>query len=240
MRSPLQSCPCSRPVPGFTLVELLVVITIVVTLAVMAMVGLPGFIDRGRKVQALAAFKDLAVGFAGFEAENNRPLIPYEQRVAGQDTLYGVPRGKYSNGIVVAVLGGASDNLAYRLVDFKIKDINPKEEAYMRFKFATTKVNGVGPDGVFYDPWGKPLMFAVNAFKSTNPGAVLVELNTTMPGKNDSRLDTQGLAEYSDTKPGDDTYVIWSYGKDGKKGSETTKTKKLPRYQGSNDVVSWK
>ncbi len=238
MRAPLNSCP--RPASGFTLIELLVVITIVVVLATVAIVGLPRFIDKGRQVQALGEFKDLAVGFAGFEAENNRPLIPYEQRVAGQDTLYGLPKGKFSNGIIVAVLGGAGDNLAYKVVDFKIKDINPKEEVYMSFKFASKKINGVGPDGVYYDPWGRPLMFAVNAFKSLDTNAVLVEFNTTKPGKNDSRLDTQGWAEYSDTKPGDDTYVIWTYGKDGKKGNQEGKDKRLPPCKGSGDVISWK
>ncbi|MEI6674741.1 MAG: type II secretion system protein [Verrucomicrobiota bacterium] len=238
MRSPLKSCP--RPTPGFTLVELLVVITIVIVLATVAMVGLPRFIDKGRQVQAMGEFKDFAVGFAAFEAENNRPLIPYEQRVAGQDTLYGLPRGKFSNGIVIAVLGGDGGNLAYRVVPFKIKEVNPKEEVYMNFKFANKKVHGVGPDGVFYDPWGRPLMIAVNAFRAIDSTAVLVDFNTTSPGKNDSRLDTQGLAEYSDTKPGDDTYVIWTYGKDGKKGNGDTKGKRLPLYQGSGDVVSWK
>jgi prepilin-type N-terminal cleavage/methylation domain-containing protein len=224
---------------GFTLVELLVVITIIVALAAMAMLGMPKIIERGRKVQALAQFKELAVGFAGFESENNRPLIPYEQRVAGQDTLYSVPGGKFSNGIVVAVLGGSGGKHAYRVVDFKVKDVNPREEIYMVFKYAENKSNGVGRDGVYYDPWGRPLMMAVNAFKSTNPNAVLVDANPTTPGKNDSQLDTLGLAVYSDTKPRNESYVIWTYGKDGKKGSEESKGKKLPPYRGSDDVVSW-
>jgi len=34
--------------------------------------------------------------------------------------------------------------------------------------------------------------------------------------------------------------VIWTYGKDGKKGNGDTKGKRLPVYQGSGDVVSWK
>jgi hypothetical protein len=52
-------------------------------------------------------------------------------------------------------------------------------------------------------------------------------------------LDTLGLAVYSDTKPRNESYVIWTYGKDGKKGSEESKGKKLPPYRGSDDVVSW-
>ncbi|MCX6877868.1 MAG: type II secretion system protein [Verrucomicrobia bacterium] len=229
-----------RPAHGFTLVELLVVITIIGVLATMAMVGMPKFVEKGRKVQVLAEFRELAVGFAAFESENNRPLIPYGQREAGQDTVYGNKGGEFSNGIVVAVLGGVGENLPYRVVDFNVKDINPREEVYTVFKLADKKKNGVGADGVFYDPWGRPLMFAVNAFKSSNPNAVLVDVNPTNPGKNDSRLDTMGLAEYSDTKPRDEPYVMWTYGKDGMKGGEESRGKRIPPYNGSDDVVSWK
>jgi prepilin-type N-terminal cleavage/methylation domain-containing protein len=231
---------CPRPAAGFTLIELLVVIAIIGAMATMAMVGAPRFIEKGKKVQALAQFKEMAVGFASYEAENNRPLIPSEQRAAGQDTVYGDKGGEFSNGIVVAVLGGVSEGLPYQVMDFKIKDINPKEEVYMVFKLADKKKNGVGSDGIFYDPWGKPMMFAVNAFKSTNSNAVLVDFNETNPGKNDSRLDTKGLGEYSDTKPRDESYVMWSYGKDGVKGGQESKARKLPPYNGSDDIASWK
>jgi prepilin-type N-terminal cleavage/methylation domain-containing protein len=231
--------PKLRHAHGFTLVELMVVITIVAVLATMAMIGTPKLIDKGRKVQALTQFRELAVGFAGFEAENNRPILPYEQRVAGQDTLYGVTGGAFSNGILVAVLGGTDSHLPYRVVNFKVKDVNPKEEVYMIFKFAENKKNGVGRDGVYYDPWGRPMMFAVNAFKSTNPDANLVDNNTTTPGKNDLHLDTQGRAVYSDTQPREEAYVMWTYGKDGKKGGAESKGRKIPPYKGSDDVVSW-
>ena len=233
-----RSCP--RQATGFTLIELLVVVTIIAVLATMAMVGTPKIIEKARKVQGLSQFRELAVGFAAFEADNNRPLIPSEQCAAGQDTVYGNPGGEYSNGIVVAVLGGVGENLPYRALDYNIKEINPKEEVYMIFKVADKKRNGVTANGLIHDPWGRPLMFAGNAFKSTNPNAVLVDVNATTPGKNDSRLDTNGLAVYSDTQPREESYVIWSYGKDGKKGGEESRNKKIPPYNGSDDVISWK
>jgi type II secretory pathway pseudopilin PulG len=215
-----------------------VVITIVGVLATIGMVGAPKFIEKGRKVTALAQIKDLSVGFASFEAENNRPMIPQQQRSQGLDTVYGNTKGEFSNGIIVAVLGGKSESLSYKVMDFDIKEITNKEEKYLTFKLADKKKNGVGPDGLLYDPWGREWMFAVNAFNS--PDSELVEINPNTPGKNDSILDTQDLAVYSDTKPRDESWVMWSYGKDGKKGGEEAKAKKIPPYNSSDDVASWK
>ena len=216
------------------------VITIIGVMATITMVSMPKILEKGRKVQAVAQFHELAVGFASFEADNNNPLIPYEQRAAGQDTVYGDPGGEFSNGIIVAVLGGTGEGLAYHPMDYNVKDVNPREDVYMKFRLAEKKKNGVSATGVLNDPWGRPVMIAVNAFKSTNSNAVLVDINTTTPGKNDSHLDTKGLAVYSDTEPRDQSFVAWSYGKDGKKGGEEGRARKIPPYDGSDDVVSWK
>ena len=90
-----------RPAHGFTLVELLVVIVIIGVLAGIAMVETPKFINKGRKVQALTQFKELALGFGAFDSDNNRPLIPRDERIAGQDTVYSTPKSKlFINGIL--------------------------------------------------------------------------------------------------------------------------------------------
>lgn len=225
---------------GFTLVELLVVITIIGALATLAMVGVPQFIDKGRKVNAMSQIRDVKLGFETFETENSgRPLVSSERREAGLDTVYGTGKGiEYSNAIVVAVLGGKGERPGREVEDIDVRDYCRTEGKYMSFKPADKKASGVGPDGVLYDPWGKAWMIAVNAFNG--PNQELVDVNQTTPGKNDKLLYTDGLADYAETKPRQEAFVMWTYGKDGRKGSsEDVKSKSLPPLKASDDVASW-
>ena len=70
-----------RPKPrGFTLVELLVVISIVAVLAALVTMVANRSIESGRKVQALAQFRDFQVGMTLFETDYLRPPIPQSKR----------------------------------------------------------------------------------------------------------------------------------------------------------------
>lgn len=226
---------------GFTLIELLVVIAIIGSLAAIAMVGVPRFIDKGKKVTALSQINDLKIGFASFEAENgNRPLLPTKRRNLGLDTVYGNKGGEYSTAILVAVLGGKTENPVPAVAEVDVRDYCRTEGKFMAFKPTDKQANGVGPDGVLYDPWGQPWMVAVNA--KNGPNERLLDYNETTPGKNDRFMDTGGLAIYADSAPRDEDFVIWTYGKDGKMGSGESVTKgknKLPLLNGSDDVASW-
>jgi hypothetical protein len=190
-------------------------------------------------VTALAQIKDLRMGFESFASENgNRPLLPTERRDQGLDTVYGNKGGEFSTAIIVAVLGGKGDNPVPAVAEVDVKDFCRVESKYMAFKPTDKKANGVGPDGVLYDPWGKPWIIAVNAKNA--PNERLVDYNETTPGKNDAFLETGGLAVYADTAPREEDYVIWTYGKDGKMGSgEADRKKKRPLLKGSDDVTSW-
>jgi prepilin-type N-terminal cleavage/methylation domain-containing protein len=223
-----------QPVParqlGFTLVELLVVITIIVALAAIGFLGYSKFIEKGRKVQALAMMRDFESGMAMFITDYTKPPIPRSKRDTGWDTIYGDPGGNYSTQFLVAALAGEDKDYPYKDESFSSKDANPRQESYMVFKPAENGRAGVSKDGKLMDPWGRELMVAINGLAS--PGASLVDFNS---GQNDRRLHTWGLAEYSDTKPRDQDYVLWSYGKDGNKGDGSPNT----AYAGTDDVVSW-
>jgi prepilin-type N-terminal cleavage/methylation domain-containing protein len=227
--------PNSR-VRGFTLVELLVTIAIIAVLAVLSFVGATRFIDKGRSVQALAQFRDFEVGMKMFELDYTKPPIPQTKRDTGWDTIYGDPGGSYSNQFLISALAGEDKDYPYKDENFSSKDVNPRSESYMSFPLVADNKNGVGTDGRLYDPWGGEVMVAINGFKSNNTNDILVSY---AKGRNDRRLHTWGLAEYTETRPNEQAYVFWSYGKDGKKGKNGATSAAVVTYKNSGDVISW-
>ncbi|RYD28254.1 MAG: type II secretion system protein [Verrucomicrobiaceae bacterium] len=217
---------------GFTLVELLVVILIIAVLAVLGFAGSSRFIEKGKKVQALTQFRDFEVGMKMFEVDYNKPPVPRNKKDSGWDTIYGDPGGEYPNDFLVSVLAGEDKDYPYKgNVTFSAKETNPQGQSYITFPLSLDNKKGVGKDGRLYDPWGREVMIAINAYNA--PGQLLLPFKN---GQNDSRLHTWTLAEYTDTKPNEQAYVFWSYGKDGKKG----KNGNGGSYAESDDVISWK
>ncbi len=224
------------PRSGFTLVELLVVILIIVVLAVLVTAGANRFIENGRKVKAMAQFRDFQVGMTLFEGDYQKPPIPKSKRDTGWDTIYGDPGGNYTTQFLVSALAGEDKDFPYKGENFSSKDVNPRNESYMTFPFAADKKGGVGTDGKLYDPWGGEVMVAINGFLGNFATAGLADFNN---GQNDRRLHTWGLAEYKETKPKDQSYVFWSYGKDKKKGKKAPTYGSVVPLRGSDDVISW-
>lgn len=216
---------------GFTLVELLVVILIIAVLAVLGFAGSSRFIEKGKKVQAMAQFRDFEIGMKMFETDYTKPPLPQSKRDTGWDTIYGDPGGTYTNQFLVSVLAGEDKDYPYGGENFSAKQVNPQSQSYMVFPLAEDNKKGVGKDGKLYDPWGREMMVAINGFNA--PNQLLLPFNN---GQNDSRLYTWALAEYTDTKPNEQAYVFWSYGKDGKKG----KNGNGGSYAESDDVISWR
>lgn len=230
------SCRGAHRAPAFTLVELLVVIAIVAVMVTLSIAGIGKFTEKGRSVQALSQFRSLEVAMKSFDTEVGRPLVPSAERAAGRDTVYGDKGGLYSNDFVVAVLGGGAPT-QWRSKEYPIKEYNPREETYLQLPFSEKARNGIGKDGALYDPWGREVMIAVNALKAPGSDG---PLRDSAGGENDRILETYRIGEYEETKPRDQLFVFWSFGKDGKKGDEGhTKTSIVP-LTGSDDVVSWR
>jgi prepilin-type N-terminal cleavage/methylation domain-containing protein len=222
------------PSKGFTLVELMVVILIILVLAMLVTLGANRFLEKGRKVQAMAQFRDFQVGMSLFEGDYQKPPIPKEKRDYGWDIIYSDPNGDAKNGFLVGVLAGEDKDYPYQGRSFSTKDTNPRAEAYMTFPFAPNKKSGVGKDGNLYDPWGHEVLVAVNSLSA--PGQDLLDSNG---GNNDRLLSTFRFGEYTDTKPKEQSFVFWSYGKDGKKGKSAPNNQSVVPLVGSDDVISW-
>ena len=233
--------PASRRLlpAGFTLVELLVVILVVVVLALLITTGTNRVIENSRKVKAMSQFRDFQVGIGLFEVDYQKPPIPKSKRDTGWDTIYGDPGGTYSTQFLISALAGEDKDYPYVGENFSSQEVNPRNESYMTFPFAPDNKGGVGKDGRLYDPWGGEVIVAINGFKSTRPDDELVDFNSNQPGRNDRRLHTWGLAEYTETKPKEQSYVFWSYGKDGKKGRNAADNGQVVPLTGSDDVISW-
>lgn len=215
---------------GFTLIELLVVIVIIVVLAVLSAVGAGKFIDKGKKVQALAQIRDLSTGLQAFAVDYQRGPIPKEKRDAGVDTVYGDPGGTFTNDFIVSALLGDPKQFSYGASNFDVADVNPKKETYLQLPLSADKKNGVGTDGILYDPWGNSMMIAINTPPYRSDEA---------QGVYDRLMWTFGVGQYTDSKPREQDFVIWSFGKDGKKGKNGASKTDLVPFANSDDVTSW-
>ena len=149
MKSPHK--PMSR---GFTLVELLVVIAIVAVLATLSFVGSRRFIENGKKVQAMAQFRDFQTGLALFETDYTKPPIPKSKRDTGWDTIYGDPGGNYTTQFLVSALAGEDKdypykgNAAYDTIVVKRIDDNTYEGTLKgKGKATMTSRNVISKDG---------------------------------------------------------------------------------------------
>lgn len=215
---------------GFTLVELLVVITIIAVLAMLSFAGANMFIDRGKKVQALSQFRDLSAGLQSYITENQRPPLPQANRDSGEDVVFGDKGGELTNDFVIAALYGDVSTLQGFNNKYPQEELNPRKESYLVLPMTAEKKNGMGPDAVVYDPWGRPIMIAINAPPFQEDIA---------NGVKDRLLWTNGIGDYTETKPREQEFVFWAFGKDGKKGKGGGEKTAVVPYAGSDDVVSW-
>jgi prepilin-type N-terminal cleavage/methylation domain-containing protein len=217
---------------AFTLVELLVVIAIVAVLAGISVVGISRGMHRARETQTIAQFRDIGIGIQTFIGDYSRPPLTAAARAEGRDEIFGLRSQGESNRLLIGALMPNDSHFEDIISD--IREINPRLETYINPPMVNAKKAGLGSDGVLYDPWGKEIIIALNA-----PPYI----DTTQEGNGgvkDELLHTGNAAVYTDYKPRDQEYVMWTYGKDEKKGTPASDPDQVVGLSGSDDVISFK
>lgn len=211
-------------------------IAIIAVLATLIFGSVRSAVLRAQKVRCTASIRDLNSALKTFSADYNRPPIP-PNIPAGTlpDVVFGDSGGRYTNDYIVAVLEGQDKTFAFEGGDWSTRNTNPKLEEYIILPRTREKKNGVNDlqaDATFgqiLDPWGNPLRIAVNVPPYNNERS---------NGLADRWMETYNLAVYPDSQPRYEPFAIWSYGRDGAKGT-AGKPDASNRLDASDDVVSW-
>jgi prepilin-type N-terminal cleavage/methylation domain-containing protein len=206
---------------AFTLIEILVVMTLI---AILVGIGVPAFtsvMEQARKTQAKNEEQQIVAAVNAFYTDyGNYPLVTADTTLTGTSTP--------SNGDLFftlrAVSGGANAGnvINTRAIVF-IQPPVSKDQTNPRsgIKSSTT-------DSTWYDPWGKPY----NVMIDGNYGNNLANPYADQPG---------GATLYLGV-------IVWSFGKNGNLGGGpaasgppafTAEGGTLNNFSGSGDVISW-
>jgi prepilin-type N-terminal cleavage/methylation domain-containing protein len=195
---------------GFTLLELMVVIAIIVVLAGLLFPAVQSVLDRAKKVQAKNDLTQIVTAVNAFYTEYGR--YPVQTTSTGTDSFFGTgtpPTGSTNYGTNDALfneLRAVSIVLNTRQIVF-ISPPNVKDGNNPR--------SGIGAGntlGQYFDPWGKNYNVAIDTTYDNH----LSNPYTANTGAGPDSL-TQGV-------------IAWCLGKDKNQGTDFSK---------SDDVISW-
>jgi prepilin-type N-terminal cleavage/methylation domain-containing protein len=176
-----------RTLAAFTLIELLVVISIIAILAALLLPAIARVKERAQKSKAQMEVSQIAQAIHSYESEYSKfpvssvgdPNATKAASAASEDFTYGgafnQPNGSKvtvavsglnyvaNNSEVMAVLLDVETwpNGAVTINKGHVK--NPQKTRYLNATMTTdTNSPGVGPDGVYRDPWGTPYVITMD------------------------------------------------------------------------------
>jgi prepilin-type N-terminal cleavage/methylation domain-containing protein len=124
---------------AFTLIELLVVISIIAILAGLAFPAVNGAMDSAKKAKAKNDVVQIVTAIKAYQAEYGR-LPTY-----GNATTF-----ETDNDDLFNILRCIKD------LDWDQLAMNTRRIPFIEVRPGKGDKDGIGSDGVFYDPWGKP------------------------------------------------------------------------------------
>ena len=169
--------PPSRSDYGFTLVELLVVIAIIGILAAMLMPAITGVNRKAKERKAKIEVQNIATAIESYDSAYGRLPVSstIQTKAGGGDFTFGgslflnllasplSPTYNTNNDEVIAILMDTTTNdITHLGVNFNhVK--NPRSTKFLNATpAADATLPGVGPDGIYRDPWGNPYIISLD------------------------------------------------------------------------------
>jgi prepilin-type N-terminal cleavage/methylation domain-containing protein len=140
-----------RKSKGFTLIELLIVIAIIGILMALLFPAVTGAINAAKKAQAQNDSAQLAVAAQAFFTEYGKHALQWQWDDEDWTFDSGNPNKTLME--ILTATGAQATNNPRMIVFLETKTAK---------KSGTNWVNGIAPDGNFYDPWGTPYYIRID------------------------------------------------------------------------------
>lgn len=213
--------PLRQPKDAFTLIEMLVVITIIIVLMGLAFPAFQGVQNAAKKTQAKNDLVQIVTAVNAFYTEYGKYPLPANSLGDGYTVGKNQGNGTTSSGIFDAL----------RALD---PVLNPRNVLFISppdVKASAQPRSGIAPapDGQFYDPWG-------NAYELTTDA----DYDNQVPNP----YGANGGAGPAEIRQ---SVIAWSRGKNGALGGGdaaansafSKESGSANQYTGSGDVISW-